>query len=188
MCALAVLMAVLASSCAGRDFARPRPGQLALGKTTYADIVRRFGQPQGQGESLRNDQTVKDVAYGYADPSGTAAAPGITPARAMGYYFVRDILVGYEFISTFKADATDFDDTKAQHIRPGATTEPQVVALLGPPGGMYMFPLTKLEGERALVYMYGYSKGDSALVRKHLLVSVDAAGVVRDVQLEKAGE
>jgi hypothetical protein len=185
---LALAVAALAWSCAGREVARPRPDQLVLGKTTYDEVVRRFGPPQAQGQSLHNDQTVRDVSYGQTGAPSDAAVAGITPARAMGYYFVDDTLVGYEFISTFKADATDFDDAKAQQISPGTTTEAQVVALLGPPAGRCIFPLTRRAGERALVYMYGYPRGDNQPVRKRLLVTVEPRGVVSDVQLEKSGQ
>ena len=52
---------------------------------------------------------------------------------------------------------------------------------------MYIYPLTRAPDERDLVYVYGQKKGTAPLARKQLLVTVDAAGVVRDVQFEKTG-
>ena len=36
---------LLVAGCAGRDFVRPRPDTLMLGKTSYEDVLRQLGDP-----------------------------------------------------------------------------------------------------------------------------------------------
>ena len=180
---------VASFGCAGaaRDFVRPQPQELALGKATSADIVARFGPPQQQGRAIKDGVEVTSLSYSYADVGAQASAAGVSAAKAMAFYFAGDRLVGYESISTFKADSSDFDDTRVSDITRGLTTEAQVRDLIGRPSGMYIYPLTSAPDERALVYVYGEKKGTAPLARKQLLVAVDTAGIVRDVQFEKTG-
>jgi hypothetical protein len=126
----------LVSGCAGRDFVRPKPDALALGKTSYDEIIRQFGDPYRKGSALKEGQTVTSIAYAYASATGTSGFGGVTPARSMGFYFVDNILVGYEFTSSYKEDLTDFDETKITQIRNGETKRAEVERLLGQaPGG-----------------------------------------------------
>ena len=185
---LAVVAAVLIAGCAGRDFTPPTADQVVLGKTNYAEVVARFGEPFRKGEMLKNEQPVKVVSYAYATVAGSADAAGVTPARAMGFYFLRGPLVGYEFTSSFAADSSGFDDSKAYEIKKGVTTEAQVLALLGKPAGMYIFPLTPVEDDRALVYLHVRSKSAGQFGRKTLKVLLDPLGIVRDVEFEKSGK
>jgi hypothetical protein len=106
----------------------------------------------------------------------------------MAFYFVGGALVGYEAISTFRADSSDFDDTRVSDIARGVTTEAQLGTLVGRPSGMYIHPLTRVPGERILVYAYAQKRGARPLARKQLLITVDAGGIVRDVQFEKTGD
>ena len=73
-------------------------------------------------------------------------------------------------------------------ITRGLTTEAQVRDLVGGRAGCTSTPSPAAPDERALVYVYGQKKGAAPLARKQLLVTVDAAGIVRDVQFEKTGE
>lgn len=182
---------VAAFGCAGgaRDFVRPQPHELALGKTTSANILARFGPPQQRGKVMKDGIEVASFSYSYADPGAPASAAGVSAAKAMALYFARDVLVGYESISTFKADSSDFNDTRVSDITRGVTTEAEVRDhLVGRPSGMYIYPLTPTPAERALVYLYGQRKGAAPFARKQLVVTVDAAGIVRDVQFEKTGD
>lgn len=178
----------LVPGCAGRDFSRPTPDQLSLGKTTYSEITAKFGEPYRQGEMLKNGQSVKTATYAYASAVTSGVATGVTPARAMGFYFVRDTLVGYEFTSSFAEDSSNFDDAKAYEIKRSVTTEKQVRALLGTPSGVYIYPLTPFEDDRALVYIHVQSKGAGQVARKQLKVILDPLDIVRDVEFEKSGK
>ena len=183
-----ILLATFGCAGATRDFVRPQPHELALGRTTMADVVARFGAAQQRGRAVKDGIEVISLSYSFADAGAPASASGVPAAKAMAFYFGRDTLIGYESLSTFKADSSDFDDTRVSDITRGVTTEAQVRDLVGRPSGMYIYPLTGAPGERALVYVYGQKRGTAPLARKQLLVTVDAAGVVRDVQFEKTGE
>ena len=57
--ALAVLVLLLvATGCAGRDFVRTPAESLALGKTTEAEIRQRHGSPYREGTVMKNGETV----------------------------------------------------------------------------------------------------------------------------------
>src|SRR5712691_6068489 len=145
-------LAALLNGCAGRDFVRPSADSLALGKTTYAEIVARYGSPSREGTMLKNEQTVKTITYAYATKAGTPLVSGVTPARAAAFYFNDLVLVGHEFASSFQEDHTDFDETKVTRIKKGETTRAQVVELMGTPTGTYIFPLVQRRNDSGLVY------------------------------------
>ena len=185
------------AGCAGRDFVRPSSDSLQLGKTTYTEIVARFGSPYREGTMLKNEQMVKTISYAYATKMGEAAAvSGITPARATAFYFVDLVLVGHEFTSSFEKDQTNFDETKVTQIKKGETTQPQVISLIGPPTGNFMFPLVQRKDEKGLVYVYMQTRVEQApfvptkikQYRKVLIVSVGEDGLVTDVTFNASGE
>jgi len=156
---------VLTSGCVGRDVTRPSAEFLRLGKTTYAEVIARFGSPDYEGMT---DQTVKAVVYSYArhgeesrvDQMARARVPGltkllgVTPARAQRYYFVDSLLVGHEYLSSFATDHTDFNETRIAQIKKGTTTQVEVTDLMGPSTGSYMYPLVSRKNDRGLVYAY----------------------------------
>jgi hypothetical protein len=186
---LASVLSIVAACAAGsRDFARPQPSDLILGTTTPADVAARFGAPQQRGRLLKDGVEVTALSYSHVDPAAGAVAPGVPAVKAMALYFARGMLVGYEFLSTFRADSSDFDDTRISDIQRGVTTEAQVRELVGRPGGMYIYPLTGRPGERALVFLYGEKRGQAPLAQKQLIVTLDASGIVREVQFEKTGD
>jgi hypothetical protein len=187
-----LLLAVIAAACAcagrARDTVRPRPGDLALGRATPADIAARFGPPQAAGRTMKDGVEVLSLSYSYGDAAARTAVAGVPAVRALAFYFAGNALVGYEAISTFPADSSDFDDTRVSDIRRGITTEAELAGLVGRPSGMYIHPLTGAPGERILVYAHAQKKGAAPLARKQLLITVDAEGIVREVQFEKTGD
>jgi hypothetical protein len=70
-------------------------------------------------------------------------------------------------------------------------TEASVIALLGTPQGVYLYPLIKDKASRAMVYLYQQTRG-SALNLKFfnqlLVVTLDDRGVVKDVELTSSGQ
>jgi hypothetical protein len=186
--AMQVLLLVL-SGCAGRDFVRPASSSLRLGQTTEAEIRERFGDPYAEGTTLKNGETLRTLSYGYA--SGAASlGGGLTPARSLGFYVWRDVLVGHEFVSSFPEDKTDFATSKAEQIRRGETTEAEVTLLMGSPHGLYAYPLVPGRDERGLVYLYAQTRGSGFNLKFYqqlLVVTVSAGGVVKDVQLTASG-
>src|SRR2546428_5723092 len=135
------LLAPAIAGCAGgREFVRPNTSELILGETTEQDVRQRMGDPRRQGTLVKNGETLTTLAYSYA-----LAYPYVDDVkmRAMGFYFLRGVLAGYEFTSSFKEDKTRFDEGKISHIQRGQSTRQDVVSLLGQPTGMYGYPLIK---------------------------------------------
>jgi hypothetical protein len=188
---LAILAVLLvAVGCAGRDFKRPAMESLAVGTATEAEIRQRFGTPYREGTVLKNNETMKTLAYAYATTASSAPG-GVVPSRGQGFYFWRDVLVGHDFTSSFADDKTDFDATKAQQIRKGETTESQVVVLLGTPHGIYTYPLINNRDARAIVYLYQETKGTAFNLKFYnqiLVVQFNPTGVVTEVEFTATGQ
>lgn len=145
---------------------------------------------------LKNQQMVKTSSYAYATTVGDeAVVSGVTPARSTGFYFVDLLLVGHEFTSSFKRDNTDFDETRLTKIKEGETTTSQVIELMGPPHGYYIFPLVDRKQDTGLVYVYVQTRVEHIpfapkikQYRKALIVSVGEDGVVSKVSFDASGE
>ena len=174
---------------AGRNFTRPSDDSIALGKTTRAEIVERFGKPTQESTLLKNGQTLKSGIYSYARGAiaGGAHASGITPGRAIGFWYAGDIVVGYDFLSSFEEDHTDFDDSKVAVIKEGKTSREEVLTLLGPPQGRQIFPLVDNQEDAGLVYLYTQFKAPATIYRKVLTVAIAPDGVVRKVTYTQSG-
>ena len=146
-----ILLAVFSfmTGCAGRDFVRPDQGGLNLGKTTYEDIVQKYGEPLRQNTVTKNGEKMNQIIYAFAQ-----AAPYSTylRVRSAEFYFKDNILVGYNYKSSFDEDIVKLDDGKVSSIKQGVTTKAQVISLLGNPTGYYSYPVIKEKDQLALVY------------------------------------
>jgi hypothetical protein len=176
-----VFLALLLAGCGGRDFTRPESDSLRLGATTYDQVQQKYGAPRRTGSATRNGATLKTMSYGYA-----TAVPFTTgmSVKGSGFYFLDNVLVGYEYLSSFKEDSTDFDETRVDQIREGQTTRAQVLELLGKPGGAFIYPMIEGKSDTALVYLYNgatrvpFVPGSVRITRKSLVVSIGGDGVV----------
>ena len=179
------------------DFVRPSWDFRQLGKTTYTEIVARFGRPNSERTNLESKQTVKTISYWYA---GTISYGRPANDRIIEFHFVDLVLVGYKFASTFKEDDTNFDETKISEIKKGETTQAQVIRLMGQPTGESIFPLVQRKEKQNLVYWYqqrrnvqregdwiGWSS-EWRHYRKVLIVTVGENGVVTDVTFSESGK
>lgn len=189
----AILLATIItlSGCAGSDFVRPAEGELTLGKSTVADVVKKMGNPYQTGEELKNEQRLKVYKYAYAIAGGESAYPDVTPTRAMVFTFFNDKLAGQEFSSSFKSDSTDFDSEKISSIVKGKTTWQEIISWLGRPSGEAIYPVIKNTNDRAYLYVYNQAKGSAFNLKffsKILVVSFDEKGVVTDVEYTASGE
>ncbi len=106
----------------------------------------------------------------------------------MAFYFVKSVLVGYEYTSSFDEDKTDFDEARVNLVKKGETTSARLIELLGVPGGRYNYPMIKEQDGSALVYLYTRTDqhpigGVKGTRRKILIVTFDPAGKVSDVTL-----
>ena len=134
---------------------------------------------------------ITSITYAYATAWAPSGFGDVTPARSIKLSFVHDVLVGYDFTSSYTEDLTDFDETRVAQIRTGETKQTEVEQLLGPAGGMHAYPLIKRGPERALVYLYTQTRTKPFSVDvylKKLVVSVDGNGIVTDVDLNTSGE
>jgi hypothetical protein len=172
-------------------FSCPDPGSVKLNETTRDEIEGAHPYGSQSGSFFRNGETVEIITYTQTSVrKSLAAAKKVTPARALSFYFLDGILVGYEFVSSFKEDHTDFDDAKLSEIKKGETKIEDVEELLGKVCGQHVFPLVSSDVERALVYAYTQVKGSFKLTiyTKTLLVTLDSNGVVMDVSLQSSGK
>ncbi len=188
---LILFVAIVLSGCAvGTNFARPQSDALTLGQTTYEQVLQQFGTSYKEGSTLINEVTLKTLTYSYASAGGASLVGGVTPGRSIGFFFRDNVLVGYQFVSSFREDHTDFDESRVKDIRKGETTEAQVLAMLGPPAGFVRYPIVKEETHRGLVYIYSQVKGSAFNLKFHakrLVVALDPTGTVADVQFESTG-
>jgi hypothetical protein len=185
-----IALALALSGCAGSNFVRPDPTSWVLGKTTQQEISQRMGKPYRTGALEKNGKTLQSASYAYANVGGETLHSGVTAARSQGFFFLNGTLVGTEFSSSFKTDATDFDETKSSLLEKGKSTRADVIQLFGPAGGEYIAPLTADPNDRALVYVYSQTKGSAFNLRfymKTLVVAYNQQGMVTDVQYTAQG-
>lgn len=187
-----VVLSILAllAGCAGRNFVRPDAKTLPLGSMTKGQLLERFGKPYQTGTIMMNGKSMEKLSYAYA--SGAASAVGgVTPGRSMNYYLFNDRLVGYEFMSSFPEDNTDFDEVKVAQINKGKTTVGEAIRLMDKPYGYHSFPMTERPDLKALAYAYVRLKGtvfNLSFYQKSLVVTYGADGIVTDVKLSTSGE
>lgn len=182
---------ILLIGCAGTNFVRITEDVLVLGQTTQDQIKNRLGTPYREGVMTKNEQQLKTASYAFSSAGGEADAEGVTPARSQGFYFLDDILVGYEFTSSYKEDSTNFDGEKVTQIKKGITTRSDVFRLFGNPGGKYIYPVIKNSNEKAVNYLHHQTKGSAfnlKFYQKLLVVTFDKQGVVTDVEYTETGQ
>ena len=187
---LALAIAVL-TGCAGRDFVRTDSADLKLGQSTYPQVIAKLGAPRSTGELLKNGETIKTITYAYASKGGEPLQAGVTPARAMAYYFHRDVLVGQEFLSSFKSDSSDFDETRIAGIEKAKATRAEVIKVLGGPTAFFIRPMVKDTTGEAIGYTYAATSGGvfSGLkfYRKTLRITFDGSDRVLDIDYSTSG-
>jgi hypothetical protein len=188
---LAVLTVALASGCAGTNFKRSDAQSVVLGHTTVAEVTRIMGTPRQTGEILANGQKLRLMTYAYAAAGGEPQEQGVTPARGMTYSTFNEVVVAQTFISSFKQDATDFDDAKVASIVKGKTTRTEVLALLGPPHGEAVYPVIKEKTHKAVMYNYTHVKMvllNPKIHSKSLVVAFGPSDVVEEVIYASNGQ
>jgi hypothetical protein len=184
-----VIVIVVLAGCAGKDFVRPDSGAMKNGQTTYNQVVQQFGKPYAEGTLQKNDKLVKTISYAYASVGGKSHKGG-TPARAMGFHFFDNILVGYDFVSSFAEDNTDFNEMKLNQITEGKTTLDEAIQILGEPSGYYIYPLIESNSEEAVAYSYSETKGsvfNMKMFRKILVITYGGDRVVTKVEYISSG-
>lgn len=182
----AILAVVLAGACLlGADFGRPDPASFTLGQTTEQEIRTRFGRPTGQTSARVGDKVVTTLRYAYAEARSVAV-----PVRIMAYAFHEGRLVGFDYMSSFAADQTLFDELAARRITRGVSTRAEVLALLGKPAGQFIYPSSFVgtPGHHADIYSHSRSEKLPSGVTletttKVLTVTFDEHDVVAETHL-----
>lgn len=181
-----VFVALIAGCAAGVNFKKMEESQLVLGKTTKQEVLLSMGKANGSGTSTFNGVDLEIVNYAYAKVGGSAALPGVTPARSQGLLFRDGVLVGKEYSSSFSEDSTFFDTKIAKSITKGQT-KTDVVAAMGKPKGEYLFPIIDNENGYAYVYMFTQTKGFKSKTDL-FVVEFNDKHVVINVKLSSAGQ
>lgn len=186
----AILLCALLAGCAGTQFTRVADDALVLGQTTEAQVRARLGEPYREGVVTKNDRQTKSLSYAYANTGAEGAGDGVIAARSQGFYFHDGRLVGYEFISSWREDSTDFDGAKVAQIRKDQSTLQDVARLFGPPVGRYIHPMVAGADEQAVSYLYSQTTGGAfnlKFYQKRLVVTANRQGVVTDVEYVESG-
>lgn len=184
---LALVIGVTLSACAGKDFARPAPGTLVLGKTSKTEVVAKMGEPRRTNEVIKNGERVEMLVYVYARGS---LPGGIVPARAMTLAVTERGLVANSYVSSFEEDSTFFESENVKQIIKGKTTRAEVTAMLGKPSGEMIYPMVTNPEHSAVEYLYVQTRNIGVGVindRKSLLVVFDRDDIVTDVTFATTG-
>jgi hypothetical protein len=199
--ALAALIACAGCAPVGRDFIRPTPVTAELGKATPQDVRARFGEPRSERSWARGDlELAKEVGspfgalprvpgsmtelyYYFSSRAAPATAPGVEPSRSAHYWFWNGRLVGFRSSSSFKSDSTDFDSARASAFKPWQTLRAELIAALGEPSGVRIYPLTPGEDLQMLTWFnfeWDTAQGQQRSRTLHALVN--GIGVVVDLR------
>lgn len=192
------------AACAGLDasrpFERPAPDRFLPGATPLQEVLAAYGKPgreqswdasgRAPGQNLRTpfgqepvQGSLREFEYVYVAPEATAVRPGIEATRTLFFWFWQDRMVGYLGQSSFRRDATTFDEARVNALRVGASTRRDLLRVLGQPAGIMTHPLVRGEGNEVLTWdSVEFDRFRNETRRKRLDVLVDAAGAVLDVK------
>lgn len=146
------------SAQVGQDFKKPSSDALILGQSTYTQAIDQLGKPHKEAIKTVNNQQINEVTYLFVDTSGEGVESRVVPAKILRLSFSDNKLVGQYFLSSFKLDNTDFDDSKASMIKKGETSYSQVIAMLGNPTGVRIAPLVALPSVKGISYGISVTK------------------------------
>jgi hypothetical protein len=154
-----------------------------------------MGSARTQGTLLRNEHTLKSISYFYSSSVGSANHLGVVASKGMNLAFDADRLVAYEYLSTYSDDPTDFDESKVKEIVKGKTRKDEVISLLGSPTGRAIHPYVRPQDGEGMSYTYYQMRRSATPFRhepyvyyKQLLVTLDRAGTVIEVEFTQTGE
>lgn len=174
---------VLAACTIGTEFVRPSPDFVRLGETTFAQIVERFGKPQGEDQIREDGRTVRRIAYFFGSEMEAPKVPGTVCLRILIFGISEDIVVGEGFTSTCASDHTDFDARKSAEIIKDKTRCDEVTAMLGRPNVREIYPAIDRKGHLSIGYSFSYMTRPGQKIKsydKSLAILCDSDGVVRE--------
>jgi hypothetical protein len=202
-----LVLTVVGAACmpVGRDFARPTITTFKPGVSTLEDVRKVLGPPTNEVAWARNEGvlrqapegaalptpfpaapvggTVRRLYYYYAWRAGEGLRPGVEPQRSLYAWFWNDKLVAFTGTSSFKTDATGFDDRKVETVKPWKSLRADVVAAFGQPNGLAVYPATTLDDQEVLIYRgFEWDTAKKQYQSKSLFVVVNGLGIVEDVR------
>jgi len=179
-----IVISLMLAGCAGREFVRPQSESLSLGKTSYEEILAKYGEPRRTGTVLRNNISVKTISYSHA-----VAVPFSTKlsSRALVFSFQDGVLVGYDYASSFSEDKgeNDISEEKVKQLKKGDERS-RVISLFGRPGGEFIFPLVEKKGTTVMKYTFLDTYRipfafTTRVTQKVLSIVLDSNGIVTDI-------
>lgn len=121
------------------------------------------------------------LLYTHVDATATVWVGGPTLEKSLGFDFWNDRLIAYNFVSSFQADSTNFDEGKLKQADGGEVTKEEVIRRLGEPTGRAIYPAVRTRGDEKFIYHYSeadHKKRQRSI--KRLEVLFDAEGRMRD--------
>ena len=179
-----IVISLMLAGCAGREFVRPQSESLSLGKTSYEEILAKYGEPRRTGTVLRNNISVKTISYSHA-----VAVPFSTKlsSRALVFSFQDGVLVGYDYASSFSEDKgeNDISEEKVKQLKKGDERS-RVISLFGRPGGEFIFPLVEKKSTTIMKYTFLDTYRipfafTTRVTQKVLSIVLDSNGIVTDI-------
>lgn len=188
---VAVASAIALAACSvGTPFVRPAPESVELGRTTYRQLVDRFGKPDDDKPMRWNDVQIRSVSWTYANNADAPKMPNTLGIRQLEFLLANDVVVAERFVSSFAVDHTDFDEKKATGIVEGTTRCEQVIALMGPPAARAIHPAVEGTSDSLVGYVFQYAKRPLLqfdFYTKSLVVECGPDGVAKSVKYSESG-
>jgi hypothetical protein len=144
---------LLLTGCAtDKAFVRPNDAVLLLGKTTRGEIIKTYGEPTRSGVLSQNNASMSTISY-----TNARAIPFTTiiSSRAIVLVIHDDVLVGYDFTSSYDDDQIlkDQKESLLQKIKNGDSKN-KILSLIGKPDGEGIYPLTSKKGNTTIRYNF----------------------------------
>ncbi len=135
-----------------KAFVRPNDAALLLGKTTRGEIIKTYGEPSRSGVLSQNNVSMSTITY-----TNSMGVPFTTKlsSRAIVFALHDDVLVGYDFASSYDEDQISKDQKESllQKMKNGDSKN-EILSLVGKPDGEGIYPLTSKKGYTAIRYTF----------------------------------
>ena len=176
----------------GRDFKSPDLKLLMAAGTSPSEVRALYGEPFSQSINSGHSQ----LPPGLKTPDNIALLTGSREniryryqrglnSKSFTLLFVDGKLADYAVHGNFPDLSTDFDETKVPLLVKGKTKKSEVIALLGPPSGVSVFPAISERNETVFHYSYSEPTPPSRVSDKHLDARFDSNDTLLDFNFQK---
>jgi outer membrane protein assembly factor BamE (lipoprotein component of BamABCDE complex) len=185
-----LVSAILFMTGCAHSFVRPAPDAVKVGHSSRDEVLKLAGSPNFKNDNVKiNGETIQTVTYFHVE--GAKFFGMIVPQRTLTYSFFNNMLIGDEYNSSFADESTNFQDDRFSEIVKGKSTRADVIAILGKPAGVLLYPLIKNKDGKGIVYEYTVTRHAgifSPTNRFLIIVGFDNNGVVEELSYKKNGE